>query len=129
MTGLTRRSFAAALVACIALSGGCGSRGGDAGTKTAKIVFLDRLDGNADAKARLDSAWVEVQTAIEDWPGIRVERIHVDAEPRQSSKFLAMRSVDTLPGLYFLDEDGKLIEMVQGRDVTMAMIREILNRN
>ena len=91
-----------------------------------EFLFLDRLDGNAAAKAHLDEVWVEVQTAMEAWPGIFVERIHIDVEPKQSAKILELRAVDKLPGVYFLDEDGALIEVLQG-DIKATEIRRIVN--
>ncbi len=125
MAGSVRRGFGAALLALLALAGGCRMREKDAGTNVAKIVFMDRLDGNADAKAQLDAIWSEVQAAMEAWPHVAIERIHMDAEPRQTSKLLKLHSVDKLPGLFFLDADGGLLEFAQG-DVTADQIREIM---
>jgi hypothetical protein len=123
-----RLLFAAALAACLAPAGACSSSRDDgSGTRVWKIVFLDKLDGNAAQKAELDAAWSEVQAALEDYPHVRVERIHVDAEPRQSSKFLEMHSVDKLPGLYFLDADEALLEVQEG-ELKASQIREIIAR-
>jgi hypothetical protein len=131
MTKTTRTCCAISfLTAALALFAACadraGASGGESSSKVARIVFLDRLDGNAAAKAHLDEVWVEVQTAMEDWRGILVERIHIDAEPKQSEKILALRSVDKLPGIYFLDENDALIEMLQG-DVKANEIRKVVN--
>jgi hypothetical protein len=129
---MIRTFWISAVLGAALAAAACGRHGGttEGGQRTqvAKIVFLDRLDGNADAKARLDGIWSEVQAALEGWPEVNVERIHIDAEPRQSSKFLEMRSVDKPPGLFFLDADGALLEMVEG-EIRANQIREILLRD
>ena len=125
MTGSVRWGLGVALLALLALAGGCKMRKKDTGTNVAKIVFMDRLDGNSDAKLQLDTIWAELQAAMETWPHVVIERIHMDAEPRQTSKILKLHSVDRLPGLFFLDADGGLIEFAQG-DVKANQIREIM---
>ena len=102
-------------------------------TTTAKIARYDVLEAKDGLHCGVQGASVSsavghhhlVQAAMEAWPHVAIERIHMDAEPRQTSKLLKLHSVDKLPGLFFLDADGGLLEFAQG-DVTADQIREIM---
>lgn len=83
-------------------------------TAVTKIVFIDQEVCCPCTRERIDGTWAELSKVLEGGPEVPVERIHGDSQEEQAKPYIAMRPLMVAPGLYFLDADGGLVEMLQG---------------
>ena len=97
----------------------------EARTAVAKIVFVDQEVCCKCTRERIDNTWAELTKALEGGPEVPVERIHADSQEEQAKPYLDMRPLMVAPGLYFLDADGGLVEILQG-ELTAGQIAAVL---
>ena len=93
----------------------------------ARIVFLDQEKCCPCSQKRIDDGWSRLQAAMDYKPTVPIERVHVDTEMEKSKPYTAMKQAIIAPAIYFLDRDGKLLDMVQG-EVTEEALRQQLAR-
>ncbi len=86
----------------------------EARAAVAKIVFIDQEVCCRCTRERIDNTWAELTKALEGGTEVPVERIHGDSQEAQTKPYLDMRPLMVAPGLYFLDAEGGLVEMLQG---------------
>ena len=96
-----------------------------ASTRVAKIVFVDQVEACECTKKRIADSWSALQEALAKAPGIQVERVHLDTEEAKADLYDGMRSLVVPPGIYFLDENEALVEMLQG-EVTAGQIAAVM---
>lgn len=88
----------------------------------AKIVFIDKENCCKCTKERTDNSWDAMQEAIKDLsPAIPVEHIHSDTQAKQANQYRALMPMVTLPALYFIDEEGKIVKLLQGEVKTQEI--------
>lgn len=86
-----------------------------AGTKpVARIVFVGQKQACECTRKRIDDTWLALQRALDGNRKLPVERLQRDVDEEKADRYDEMRSLMVAPGLYLLDEDGKLIDMLQG---------------
>lgn len=95
--------------------------------KVARIVFIDKENACDCTRKRADDSWASLEEALGDQPSIPVERIYIDTEEERAAPFQELRPLMVIPGIYFLGEDGSLLEMLQG-EVKADKMRAIVNR-
>jgi hypothetical protein len=98
---------------------------GNARASVARIVFLDQEQCCDCTRRRIENSWTELQTALPAKNNIQVDRVHVDTQESLAEPYRKLRPNQVIPAIYFLDEKGALIEMLQG-EVTVAAIQEVL---
>jgi hypothetical protein len=111
----------------------CGSEPAGAATATAeaarapvaKVVFIGQQESCDCTRARIDGTWAALQEVIEGGVTVPVERIRMDTQHDQAAPYIAMQALMVAPGLYLLDADGQLIEMLQG-ELTAEQIERAL---
>jgi hypothetical protein len=91
----------------------------------ARIVFIDLEEACACDRRRIEGSWTALQAALGDASGIAVERIHRDTQEDEAGPYMRLRPLMVVPGVYFLDEGGAVIEMLQG-EVTEEQARRAL---
>jgi len=89
-----------------------------------KIIFIDLAEACPCMQRSIDGTWKALDQA-NSGAGVPVERIHVDTEEQKVEPYRGMRPMDTVPALYFMNDKGALVEMLQG-DVTSAEIAKVL---
>jgi len=82
--------------------------------EVARIVFIDQEECCECTRERTDATWAALSQALETSATVPVERIHSDSQKTEAQPYLDMRPMMVVPGIYFLDADGGLIEMLQG---------------
>lgn len=120
----------------VATGGGAGSNGeacsageacaGSGAGKVAKVAFVDLKDACECTAKRTEGSWTALEWALAGSPGITVERIHMDEDEAGADKYGKMRDMMVVPGIYFLDQEGKLVEMLQG-EVAQEQIAKVLS--
>jgi hypothetical protein len=114
------RALLVALAAVIGLTFVACGGGAPADTRAegpapvARIVFLDQEECCACTRDRTDATWAALQGALENDRQVPVERIHSDTQAELAGPYLTLRPMMVVPGLYFLDADDQLVEMLQG---------------
>jgi hypothetical protein len=89
--------------------------------KVASIVFIDKEDACDCTRKRADDSWDNLAKAIADGATIPVQRIYIDTEKDRAAQYLEMKELMVIPGIYFLDEKGDLVAMLQGEQTTAKL--------
>lgn len=90
----------------------------------ARIVFIDKENCCKCTQEKTDKSWSALQAALKD-SALTVERFHLDTQPDQADVFRKLKPVIAVPAIYFLDEGGALVQMLQG-EVTTQQIKAVL---
>jgi hypothetical protein len=133
-------SYLMALLVGVAMGQGC-SRSNDAsgagagkeqaveaGNLKAAVVqigFLDLEQSCECTRRRIEISWAALQAARGDKSGVLLERVHVDSQESLAEPYRRLRANQVIPAIYFLDGEGKLVEMLQG-EVSEDAIRKVL---
>jgi hypothetical protein len=102
--------------------------GAEASTKVAKIVFIGKEIACQCTRDRVAGSWSALQKALGGRRDIRVERVQADRQRAEFDRYTAMRSIVTLPAVFFLDGAGALVEMLQGEISTEQFQRALRPR-
>ena len=92
--------------------------------QVARIVFIGQKDACQCTHDRIDASWAALQAVMEKVK-IPVERIQLDLDKAAAERYTKLRSPMVLPGIYFLDDNDKLIDLLQG-EVTEKQITKII---
>ena len=79
-----------------------------------KIVFIGKQDACDCTRTRVQAGWSALQAALEDRPAIPVVQLDIDRDKDQLEPFRRQRPVAVIPAVYFLDEKGRVKELVEG---------------
>jgi hypothetical protein len=90
----------------------------------ARIVFLGKENACACTRSAIDASWNALQEAL-GGANIPIERYQVDTQGAQAAPYREMRALMGLPGIYFLNAAGGLIDVLQG-EVSAGQIRAVL---
>ena len=82
--------------------------------KVARVVFVGQRDACDCTRNRIDASWKAVEQALAGSPDIEVQRLELDVDEAKAAEYDSMRSLMVPPGVYLLDQHGKLIDMLQG---------------
>jgi len=89
----------------------------DAPTATAsvaRIVFVGQQEACDCTKKRIADSWATLERVLGGRKDIPVERLRIDANEAEVAPYLETRAVMVIPGAYFLDKQGGIIELLQG---------------
>jgi hypothetical protein len=115
------------LLAALALpASGCSKSSGESGTKVAQVVFLDQEEICPITKKGINKTWDELQVAVKG-RDIRVMRVYQDTQGSLARKYTQLKPTVFVPGIYFLTEEGELVEHLQG-EKKAPQITEVLDR-
>ncbi len=133
---MIRALYGFAVVLLAAWSPGCrGGPGpaGDAGMQegsgqagnVALIVFVGQDQACQCTRERIEKSWSALEAALVGGPKVTVKRIQWDVDEEEAEKYERLKPVMVLPGIYFLDGQGKLVEFLQG-EVEVSQVAAIL---
>ena len=89
-----------------------------------RIVFIDKEEACPCNQKAIDASWTALQVALKG-ATLPVERIHADTQEALAAGYKDKRPMMAVPGLYFLAENGSIVELLQG-EVTADQIRAAL---
>ena len=95
-------------------------------SKVTRVVFLDKQEACDCTKTRIELSWNALTDALGNPPAIKVERVHMDTDPMTADPYKKMRPVMVAPAIYFLGEQDKLLEVLQG-EVSKDKIKKLLD--
>ena len=93
----------------------------------AKIIFVGKLNACQCTRKTIDATWAELQQALGAPARLPVQQLQIDTEGEQVEIYRMGRPILALPAIYFLDEQGQILEQLQG-EVTAAQIAAVLAR-
>ncbi len=136
--------LAAALLAVLIASAGCNQASGESNpapdyapatkraasapqgaSAVARIVFIDQAQACDCTMNRINGSWAALQAALGQSSSIAVERVHRDTQEEQAEEYRMLRPMVTVPGIYLLDQNGAILDLLQG-EVTEAQVRTAL---
>ena len=91
----------------------------------ARIVFVGQHEACDCTKNRIATTWKALETALADRKDLPVERLELDVDAAKVDPYEQLQALMTAPGLYLLDDNGKLVKMLQG-ELTVAQISRAL---
>lgn len=95
--------------------------------KVAKVAFLDQENACDCTRKRIDDTWAALRRALGTPAKLPVERIHVDTQVPLADAYTTAKPLMVAPGLYFVDAQDRVIELLQG-EVTTEQIAAVLAR-
>ena len=87
----------------------------------ARIVFVGQREACDCTKNRIATTWKALETALADRKDLPVERLELDVDEVKADQYGQLQPLMTVPGVYLLDGQGKLVKMLQG-ELTVAQI-------
>lgn len=94
-------------------------------TGVSLIVFVGMDQACQCTRERIEKSWKALQEALGSRPGVQVKRIQWDVDEEEAEKYAALKPLVTVPGIYFLDGEGNLVELLQG-EVESGRIADLL---
>ena len=94
-------------------------------SNVARIVFVGQAQACDCTRTRIDGSWRALQAALGEGSDIAVERLERDRQPDEVEEYRMLRPFVTVPAIYLLDENGAIVELLQG-EVTEAQVRAAL---
>jgi hypothetical protein len=83
-------------------------------SKLAKIVFVDKENACDCTRKRVEETWAALQSALGTPPALPVQRLHVDTQAAEASAYTRAKPLMVPPGIYFIDGQGAVVELLQG---------------
>jgi len=90
----------------------------------ARIVFIGKENACQCTRRAIDASWAALQEAL-GGATIPIEQLKLDTQADQVAPYQQLQAMMAVPGIYFLDASGGLVNMLQG-EVTADAIRAIL---
>jgi hypothetical protein len=90
-----------------------------------RIVFVDKEKACACTRERIDKSWKALTDVVGYPPIPDVERIHMDSQAAKAEPYKKQRAIMVPPAIYFLDKQGKLVEVLQG-EVKSGQVKKVL---
>jgi len=97
------------------------SSGGSVG----RIIFVGQKDACQCTRDRIDTSWAALEAVLGREPAVPVERIQLDVDAAKAEEYAKLKAIIVVPGIYFLDEKGKLVELLQG-EVSPKQVTAVL---
>jgi hypothetical protein len=94
-------------------------------TAVTKVVFVDKEMACECTQNRINETWTALQAALGTPAVLPVERVHVDTQAALAAPYTAAKPLLVPPGIYFVDANGAVIELLQG-EVKADQIKAIL---
>ena len=96
-------------------------------TRVTKVVFIGQKDSCKCTRERIDKTWPVVDSVLKGYKDITVRKIQIDVEAEEADRYDEMKSIMIAPGIFFMDKDDKLVEMIQGEvsaDQVLAALKK-----
>ena len=126
---MVRFWFTALMLFMVVSPTGCKTSQADkpasSGAGVGRIVFVGQKDVCQCTRDRIDASWAALETALGREPAVPVERIQVDVDAAGAEEYAKLKAIIVVPGIYFLDEKGKLAELLQG-EVSPKQVTAVL---
>lgn len=88
--------------------------GATAGSRVAQVVFIGQREACECTRNRIDTTWAALEQALADHPEIEVKKLEQDVQQEEADRYDELEPLMVAPGVYLMDEDGKLVQMLQG---------------
>lgn len=85
-----------------------------AATKVKKIVFVGKAKACNCTRKNVDAGWAALQQALGKPAKLSVERLEIDTHRDKVAPYRQQKALMALPGIYFLDEKGTVLALLQG---------------
>ena len=83
-------------------------------SRVTQVVFIGQKESCPCTRKRIDEAWPVLEKVLGGYENIAVKRLQNDVEVEEADKYDGMQTVMVAPGIFFLDKDDKLVDMIQG---------------
>ena len=133
---MARMHLTAFALVVVAVATGCKPSqtevGGEAAAKPAssgagvdRIVFVGQKEACPCTRNRIDASWAALESVLGREPAVPVERIQLDIDAARAEEYAKLKAIMVVPGIYFLNEKGGLVELLQG-EVSPEQVTAVL---
>lgn len=90
-----------------------------------RIVFIGQERACDCTRNRIEGSWSALQAALGQNSSRNVERLNRDTQADEVEEYRMLRPFVTVPAIYLLDNNGAIVELLQG-EVTEEQVRTAL---
>ena len=98
---------------------------GKSSASISRIVFIGKKNACDCTRSAIEATSRVIDARLGPSPSIVVERLEIDVDSDGVREYQKMRPMLALPALYFLDGEGRLVQMLQG-EVSEAQLSSVL---
>jgi len=95
-------------------------------SKVARIVFVGQKQACDCTRNRIEATWNTLKNALKAKPELPVKRIQRDVDVEEMKKMARLKPLMVAPGIYFIDKQDGLVELLQGEVSKEQMEKVIL---
>lgn len=85
-----------------------------AASRVAQVVFIGQREACKCTRSRIDATWAALEQVLANHPEIEVKKLEQDVQQDEADRYDELKPLMVAPGVYLMDADGKLIQMLQG---------------
>jgi hypothetical protein len=124
-----KKTVVIAMLLAVSLTLGFAALSAAGSPAVAKVVFVDLEKCCKCTASNIGASWDALQEAVADTKSTAsIERLHMDTQAAAAAPYRTLKAPVAMPAVYFLDADGKLIELLQGQ-ITTAQAANLLAGN
>ena len=92
-----------------------------------KLTFVGQKEACSCTRERIEKSWAALTSIVAQLQNKpQIERIQLDVDKTRADELGALASVMVAPGLYLFDDNGSLIELLQG-ELSPEQLRKALH--
>ena len=95
--------------------------------RVVRIVFVGQKQACDCTRKRIETTWNIVRGVLKENPGISIKRIQRDVDVEETKKVAKLKAMMVAPGIYFIDKQDGLVELLQG-EVTKKQVEKVIIR-
>jgi len=94
-------------------------------SKVARIVFVGQKQACDCTRNRIEATWNTLKNTLKAKPELPVKRIQRDIDVEETKKMAKLKPLMVAPGIYFIDKEDGLVELLQG-EVSREQIEKVI---
>lgn len=79
-----------------------------------KVVFIGQREACECTRNRIDTTLAALEQVLKRHPDVKLEKLEQDVQQEQADRYDELKPMMVAPGVYLMDGDGKLVELLQG---------------
>ncbi|MBW2526312.1 MAG: hypothetical protein JRI23_19175 [Deltaproteobacteria bacterium] len=90
-----------------------------------EVVFIGQRNACECTRNRIDTSWAALEQVLAKHPGIKIKKVEQDVDQDEADRYDQLKALMVAPGVYLMDGNGKLIQMLQG-ELTVTQLEQAI---